>query len=226
MTPLDLSLPSLMMAVFAGFASIASPCVLPVVPIIVTGTQEDHKYRPLLIVAGLSLSFMAMGAITSIFGGAIAGVMPALEKVAGALVILFGVLMLLDINLFKRLTLFNRIQTQKNGCSSGKGRWSGLILGCTLGLVWIPCVGPMLSGVLAMVASEGKLSSGLILLAFYSLGFAIPMLLVGYASQSVRQKIRMVNSHPLAIRLVSGGLLIGFGVYILTTGMLSIGMSS
>jgi len=220
MTPLDLSLTSLMMAVFAGFASIASPCVLPVVPIIVTGTEEDHKYRPLLIVAGLSFSFMLMGAITSIFGGAVAGAMPILEKVAGALVIVFGVLMLLDINLFKKLTLFNRVQTQ------GKGRWSGLVLGLTLGLVWIPCVGPMLSGVLALVATEGKLSSGLILLAFYSLGFAIPMLLAGYASQSVRQKIRMVNSHPLAIRLVSGGLLIGFGVYILTTGMLAIGMST
>lgn len=220
MTPLDLSLTSLMMAVFAGFASIASPCVLPIVPIIVTGTQEDHKYRPLLIVTGLSFSFMAMGAITSIFGGAVAGAMPVLENVAGIVVIIFGVLMLLDINLFKKLTLFNRVQTKS------RGRWSGLILGCTLGLVWIPCVGPMLSGVLAMVASEGKLSSGLILLAFYSLGFAIPMLLAGYASQSVRQKIRMVNSHPLAIRLVSGGLLIGFGVYILTTGMLAIGMSS
>lgn len=209
-----------MMAVFAGFASIASPCVLPVVPIIVTGTEEDHKYRPLLIVAGLSFSFMLMGAITSIFGGAVAGAMPILEKVAGALVIGFGVLMLLDINLFKKLTLFNRVQTQ------GKGRWSGLVMGLTLGLVWIPCVGPMLSGVLALVATEGKLSSGLILLAFYSLGFAIPMLLAGYASQSVRQKIRMVNSHPLAVRLVSGSLLIGFGIYILTTGMLAIGMST
>ncbi len=220
MTPLDLSLTSLMMAVFAGFASIASPCVLPVVPIIVTGTQKDHKYRPLLIVAGLSFSFMAMGAITSIFGGAVAGAMPVLEKVAGIVVIIFGVLMLLDINLFKKLSLFNRVQTPSSG------RWSGLLLGLTLGLVWIPCVGPMLSGVLALVASEGKLSSGLVLLAFYSLGFAIPMLLAGYASQSVRQKIRMINSHPLAIRLVSGGLLIGFGIYILTTGMLAIGMSS
>ncbi len=220
MTPLDLSMTSLMMAVFAGFASIASPCVLPVVPIIVTGTEEDHKYRPLLIVAGLSISFILMGAVTAIFGGAVAGIIPVLEKVAGTLVILFGVMMLFDINVFKKLTVFNRIQTQS------KGRWSGLILGLTLGLVWIPCVGPMLSGVLALVASEGKLSSGMTLLAFYSLGFAIPMLLAGYASQSVRQKIRMVNSHPVAIRLISGGLLIGFGIYILTTGMLAIGMST
>ena len=160
-----------------------------------------------------------MGSITSLFGGVVAGIMPALEKGAGIIVILFGLFMLLDINIFKKFTFFYKFQAQ------GKGRWSGLILGLTLGLVWIPCVGPMLSGVLALVATHGKLTTGLILLAFYSLGFAIPMLLAGYASQSVRQKIRMVNSHPLAVRLISGLLLIGFGMYILTSGMLAIGSS-
>ncbi len=220
MTPIDLSLTSLLMALLAGLASIASPCVLPVVPIIVTGTKEDHWSRPLLIVLGLSLSFMAMGALSSIFGGAVARYIPLLEKVAGVLVILFGILMLFDVNLFKKLSAFSQIQ------STSGGRWSGLLMGLTLGLVWIPCVGPMLSGVLALVASDGKLSSGLILLAFYSLGFAIPMLLAGYATQTARQKIRIINSHPLLIRLLSGLLLIAFGSYILTAGMLSIGFST
>jgi len=217
MTPADITFASIFMSMVAGFASIASPCVLPVVPIIVTGTNEDHKHRPLLIVLGLSMSFIAMGAITSIFGGAIAGIMPIVEKIAGVLVIAFGLFMLLGINLFKKITFFYRFQTQS------KGRWSGIILGLTLGLVWIPCVGPMLSGVLALVATQGKLSSGLILLSFYSLGFAIPMLVAGYASQSFRQKIRLVNSHPMAVRMVSGFLLIGFGTYILTSGMLGFG---
>lgn len=205
------------MAVFAGLVSIASPCVLPVVPIIVAGTEEDHKLRPLLIVLGLSVSFMTMGAISSIFGGAVASLMPVLEKVAAVVVITFGLLMLFDINLFKKMNFLSNIQTRS------KGRWSGLMMGLTLGLVWIPCVGPMLSGVLALVAKDGKLSTGLILLAFYSLGFAIPMLLAGYASQSARQRIRAINRHPVVIRLVSGILLISFGVFILTSGMLTIG---
>ncbi len=217
MTPLDLTITTMAMTVFAGIASIASPCVLPVVPIIVTGTETDHKHRPLLIVLGLSCSFMAMGLITSLFGGAIAGVMPLLEKAAGIFIIVFGVLMLFDVNLFKKLTLFSNIQ------SSSRGRWSGLIMGLTLGLVWIPCVGPMLAGVLTLVATDGRLSTGVILLACYSLGFAIPMLLLGYASQSVRQKIKQVNAHPLAIRLLSSGLLIVFGIFILTQGMLGFG---
>ncbi len=217
MTPADITFASIFMSMVAGFASIASPCVLPVVPIIVTGTNEDHKHRPLLIVLGLSISFIAMGVITSIFGGAIAGIMPVVEKIAGVLVIVFGLFMLLGVNVFKKITFFYRFQTQS------KGRWSGIILGLTLGLVWIPCVGPMLSGVLALVATQGKLSSGLILLSFYSLGFAIPMLVAGYASQSARQKLRLVNSHPMAVRVVSGLLLIVFGTYILTSGMLGFG---
>ncbi|NOQ41740.1 MAG: cytochrome c biogenesis protein CcdA [Desulfuromusa sp.] len=207
----------MVMTIFAGIASVASPCVLPIVPIIVTGTETDHKHRPLLIVLGLSLSFMAMGLLTSLFGGAIAGVMPLLEKAAGIMVLVFGLLMLFDINPFKKLTLFSNIK------GGSQGRWSGLIMGLTLGLVWIPCVGPMLAGVLTLVATDGRLSTGIIMLACYSLGFAIPMLLLGYASQSVRQKIKQMNAHPLVIRLVSGGLLIVFGIFILTKGMLGIG---
>jgi len=217
---LDLSLTSMLMAMLAGLASIASPCVLPVVPIIVTGTKEDHWSRPLLIVLGLGLSFMTMGALSSLFGGAVASYIPTLEKIAGVVVILFGVLMLCDINLFKRFTALSQLR------SPAGGRWSGLVMGATLGLVWIPCVGPLLSGVLALVATDGKLSTGLVLLAFYSLGFAIPMLLAGYASQAARQKVSAINQHPLMIRLVSGGLLIAFGLYIIKAGMLTIGFSS
>ena len=218
--PLELSITTLLMVTFAGVASIASPCVLPMVPIIVTGTSDDHKYRPLLIVTGLSFSFIMMGVLTSLFAGAVAGLMPTVEKMVGVVVIIFGLSMLFGMNVFKKFTFFYKAQQFQS-----KGKWSGLILGMTLGIIWIPCVGPMLSGVLALVATQGQLSSGLILLAFYSLGFSIPMLLAGYASQSFRHKIRAVNEHPTAIRLISGVLLIAFGYYILTAGMLAIGSS-
>lgn len=214
MAPLDLTLTSMLMAFLAGLASIASPCVLPVVPIIVTGTREDHWHRPLLIVLGLSLTFIAMGVTTAVFGGMVAGIMPMVEKGAAILVISLGSLMLLDINLFKKLNFFYRFQTQS------KGRWSGLLLGLTLGLVWIPCVGPILSGVLALVATKGQVMAGLVLLSTYSLGFAVPMLMAAYASQAFRQKIRIFNDHPMAIRLASGLLLITFGIVMLRNGML------
>jgi cytochrome c biogenesis protein CcdA len=215
MPPMEISIATFFMVTFAGFVSVASPCVLPMLPIIVTGGADDHKYRPLLIVAGLSCSFIMMGAITSLFGGAVAGTMPVVEKAVGVMVIAFGLFMLLGVNVFKKLTFFYKLQRFE-----GQGRWSGLILGLILGIIWIPCVGPMLSGVLALVATRGELASGLILLAFYSLGFSIPMLLAGYASQSFRHRIRAINDHPELVRMVSGVLLIGFGCYIIIAGML------
>ncbi len=218
MLPVELTATTLLMVTFAGFASIASPCVLPMIPIIVTGTNDDHKYRPLLIVLGLSLSFIMMGVITSLFAGAVAGYMPIVEKVVGIVIMAFGLSMLAGINIFKKFTFFYQAQRFES-----KGKWSGLLLGLILGIIWIPCVGPMLSGVLALVATQGQLSSGLILLAFYSLGFSIPMLLAGYASQSFRHKIRVINEHPTAVRLLSGLLLIALGYYILTAGMLVLG---
>jgi len=215
---MDVGISAVALSFGAGLASVASPCVLPVIPIIVTGTANEHRSRPALIVSGIALSFVAMGVVTSLFGGAVAPILPVLEKVAGVLVIAFGLLLLADVNLFKHLTWLQRFE------STGRGRWSGLLLGLSLGLVWIPCVGPMLSSVLAMVASQGTVTSGIALLLVYSLGFAIPMLAVGYGSQALRQRVGAVASHPVAVRWASGLLLVAFGAVILTKGMLFLGM--
>jgi len=215
---MDVGLSSIALTFGAGLASVASPCVLPVVPIILSGTAEDHRSRPALIVAGIAASFVAMGLVTSLFGSAVGPVMPVLEKLFGVMVILFGVLLLAGVNPFKRITWGQRMQ------AGGRGRFSGLLLGLSLGIVWIPCVGPMLSSVLALVASRGSMTTGVLLLLVYSLGFAVPMLAVGYGSQALRQRVRLVASHPVAVRWASGLLLVAFGVVILTRGMLFAGM--
>jgi cytochrome c-type biogenesis protein len=214
----DLGLSSLALTFAAGLASVASPCVLPVLPIIVAGTSDEDRSRPALVVAGIALSFILMGVVTSLFGGLLGPLLPWLEKAVGLLVVAFGLLLLLDVNLFKGLTWLQRLEPV------GRGWWSGLTLGASLGLVWIPCVGPMLSGVLATVAADGSLPSGVVLLAVYALGFAVPMLAVGYGSQTLRRRVRAVAAHPLAVRWVSGLLLVAFGVLILRRGMLFAGM--
>jgi len=214
---MDISLTNILLTVLAGITSVASPCVLPVIPIIVTGSDKDHRFRPLLIVLGLSFSFILMGVISASFGSLVAGKMMAIEKAAGVIIVLFGVLMIFDINLFKRITIFNRLQ------SSSGGSLSGLFLGVTLGIIWIPCIGPILSGVLAMVASQGQIAQGSVMLAFYSLGFAIPILIAGYGSQFFRQRISGVMKYQRLIRYISGGVLIVFGIYIFRNGLLGFG---
>jgi cytochrome c-type biogenesis protein len=152
------------------------------------------------------------------FGAAIGPALPRLEKAVGVLLVAFGALLLADVNVFKGLAWLQRIGP------AGGGRWSGLVLGASLGLVWIPCVGPMLSGVLATVATQGSLGAGIVLLLAYAAGFAVPMLLVGYGSQALRQRVRAIAARPLAVRWASGLLLAAFGALILRKGMLFAGM--
>jgi cytochrome c-type biogenesis protein len=201
----------------AGLASVLSPSVLPVVPIVVTGTADDHKMRPVMIVSGLALTFITMGVVSSIFGAAIGSKMFYVEKAAGILIAVFGLLLIFNVNLFKHFGFFSNI------AGKTRGRVSGFLLGLTLGIIWIPCVGPMLSGVLAMVATQGKIVTGILLLFVYSLGFAVPMLIAGYASQFFRSRVKKIGKLPIIVNVISGLLLIGLGLIIVFKGSFGFG---
>lgn len=201
----------------AGVVSVLSPCVIPVVPLIVTGTAQDHKLRPVLIVSGLALAFIAMGVASSLFGAAIGPWMYKAEKIVGAIIVLFGVLLLLDVNLFKHLGGIARLAEHAGG------RTNGFVLGLLLGVIWIPCVGPMLSSVLALVATEQRVALGVAYLLIYSAGFAVPMLLVAYASQAVRGRFRAMAGHQRLVSAVSGALLVALGLFIVFKGVVAFG---
>lgn len=198
----------------AGFGSVLSPCVLPVVPIIITGKSDDHRLRPLFIIAGISSTFIAMGILSSLFGAIIGGKMYYVEKIAGVLMILFGGLMMLNVNLFKHLGFLQQLGGRS------RGRFGGFLLGFVLGIIWIPCIGPLLAGALAIVAVKGKILHGAFLLFIYSLGFSVPMLLAGYAAQFFRTRFRTIGKYPVVINIVSGAILITFGIIILWKGIM------
>lgn len=201
----------------AGLASVLSPCVIPVVPLIVTGTAADHKWRPVLIVSGLALAFVAMGVASSLFGAVIGPWMYKAEKGVGAIIALFGVLLIFNVNLFERLGSVSRLAQHAGG------RTNGFVLGVLLGVIWIPCVGPMLSGVLALVATEQSVTTGIVYLLIYAVGFSIPMLLVAYASQAFRGRFRAMAEHQRAISAVSGALLVALGLFIVFKGVVAFG---
>ncbi len=206
---------SYLFSFIAGLISVMSPCVLPVIPIIVTGNKNDSVLRPLLIVLGLGITFVIMGVLSTLFAHLFAPYMQSFEKVAAVIIIIFGILFLFDLNIFKKLTVFNKINY------NGKGIFSGLILGMTLGLIWIPCVGPVLTSILAMVATTQDLIQGLVFLLIYTIGFSIPLLLAAYFAHFFREKMKLFKQNPLIIRVISGSVLILFGIYILIWGMIS-----
>lgn len=209
---MELGIANILLATGAGLASVLSPCVLPVIPVIVAGAERKDHLRPLLIVLGLSITFMAMGAVSSLFGAMLVGRTRSIE-VAGALVImLMGLMVLFDMNIFKRFYQLSNIRV------NGGGRLGGLVLGMALGLVWVPCIGPLLSSILAMVGADGQLARGIILLGFYSIGFAIPMLAVAYSSHVLQRRLRVAAQHEAVVRYITGSVLIAFGLYSLLFG--------
>ena len=203
---------SALLAVGAGFASLLSPCVLPVVPIVMAGGQTRDRLRPLLVVLGLSITFMTMGAVSSLFGSLLIGRTRTIEMVGAFIITGLGVIVMFDLSFFKRLSRLTNIRVPS------EGRFSGLLLGLALGLIWVPCVGPFLSSILALVGTSGQLLRGVVLLGFYSLGLAIPMLLIAYSSHLVRSKFRLLAQHESKMRYLSGGILVSFGLYSMIYG--------
>ncbi len=209
---MDLGAANIFLAVGGGLASVLSPCVLPVVPVIVAGAEARDRLRPLLVVLGLSITFMAMGAVSSLFGALLAGRTRYIEQAGGLIILVMGLMLILDINIFKRLYRLSNIQV------NSEGRFGGLVLGMALGLVWVPCVGPVLSGILAMVGTSGRLARGIVLLGFYSFGFAAPMLAVAYSSHTIQRRLRKVTGHEKLLRYLAGGVLFAFGLYAVFIG--------
>ena len=161
-----------------------------------------------------------MGVPSSLFGGAIGPALPVLEKAVGVLVLGFGLLLLADVNLFKRLTFLHRSGSAaaaagRGSCSARASASSGSRASARCSRAssrrWrnLPGIDPDQASCCSLV---------------YSLGFAVPMLAVGYGSQALRQRVRVVASHPVAVRWVSGLLLVALGVLILRKGMLFAGM--
>jgi len=211
----DLGFTNIFLSIGAGLASVLSPCVLPVIPVIVAGAERDDRLRPLLVVIGLSVTFMTMGAVSSLFGALLIGRTRTIELAGAAIILVMGILVLFDMNIFKRFYRLSNIRVK------GEGRLGGVILGMALGLVWVPCIGPMLSSILTMVGTSGQLARGIVLLGFYSLGLAIPMLVLAYSSQLLQSRIRALAQHDTILRYVSGGILIAFGLYSIFLGNLA-----
>lgn len=210
---MEVSLANILLAVGAGLASVLSPCVLPVIPVIaVGGAEKKDRLRPLLVVLGLSITFMTMGAVSSLFGELLIGRTRLIEQIGGAVIVAMGLMIVFDLSAFKRLYKLSNIQVKS------EGRFSGLVLGMALGIVWVPCIGPMLSSILAMVGTSGQLAKGIMLLGFYSLGLAIPLLTIAYSSHMLQRRLVAVARHEAVVRYITGSILMAFGLYILVIG--------
>ncbi len=221
---MDPSAPSLILVFLAGIVTIMKPCCLPVVPIIFSGSA-GHKYRPLAIVSGMTLSFTTMGVLVSAFGATFGSFADTLRSIAILFIMGMGVVLFdEDVNteFIKISSALTQSVRQSLGSMSGYSSrvpegslFGGFFLGMSLGIVWIPCVGPILGAVLAYVASVGNVPYGAWMLFVYSVGMSLPMLTIAYYSKKVVARYQWFVRHGPALKKLSGLVLIVIGVMLL-----------
>jgi cytochrome c-type biogenesis protein len=217
---LALSLPQLGLSVAAGGLTTLSPCVFPLLPLVLGGAVQGHRLAPVAMGLGMMLSFAGIGVVLGALGPAL-GIDADTIRVAGAaMLIAFALVMLVPAlgDRFSRWML--PIASAANAASTrldGGSLLSAAALGAVLGLVWSPCSGPLLGSALTLVASEGGALRGGVVLALFGLGAAIPLVAVAYASRSGFMRARdWALARIERVRRGFAVLLGGMGIAILT----------
>jgi cytochrome c-type biogenesis protein len=226
------SLPLPFAAFLAGLLSFLSPCVLPLVPgylSMISGisvqelrrqeprTKRAVMYHAIMFAIGFSLVFIALGAAASSLGQIAGRHMALLSKVAGIIIIIFG-LHLTGITPIRVLYSDKRLA----GASGNGSASRTLVMGFAFGFAWTPCVGPILAGILALAASEATLQKGITFLGLYSLGLALPFLATSLGVDRFLSAYGRIRPHLRMIEVISGSLMIVVGILVFTRHLTTI----
>ncbi|WP_022976628.1 cytochrome c biogenesis CcdA family protein [Nevskia ramosa] len=188
-----MNLATLPLAALSGLLSTLSPCVLPLLPIVISTAAAAHRYGALALGVGLTLSFTVLGLFVATVGVSLGLTEDVFRLVAGILLIGFAALLLIPPlqAAFMRLAsgLANR-GGQMSAKVDGSGWHGQFVVGLILGMVWTPCVGPTL-GAAATLASAGQnLSTAALVMLVFGLGAALPLIVIGSLSRQALMRVR------------------------------------
>ncbi len=210
------------LAFIAGLASFLSPCILPLVPAYVSYlsgralVEGDASRKQALIhgtafVIGFSVVFILLGMAASALGGWLYSIRTLLTQIGGAIVIIFGIHMTGLVRI-----PFLEYDIRPDADLSGTGLLSSALMGVFFSAGWSPCVGPVLSAILALSFNGGSVTQGTILLTAYSAGLAIPFLLAALSIDWVVKFIQKYSRVSRIVEIIMGITLIIVGAMLLT----------
>jgi cytochrome c biogenesis protein CcdA len=212
------------LSLLAGGLSTLSPCVLPLIPIVLATAVAAHRLGPYVLAAGLALSFTLIGILLASLGSVLGIDAELLRNVAAAMLIIFGVL-LLSSSLQARFSsatsgLSNAGQTLMSRLSP-EGLAGQFMLGVLLGIVWTPCVGPTLGAAITLASQGQSLGRITLQMLLFGIGAGVPLIVLGTLSRQVSRKTMTRLRSQLLVagklgRQVLGAIMLLIGVLILS----------
>lgn len=209
----------LLLALFAGFLTTLSPCVLPVLPFVTTASFNKSKLGPAFLGLGLLISFVGVSLAVSSTGyllGLDAGLG---RKIAGVLLALSGLLFLfpaLADSFASRLSFLSNFGSRPPGGERSRPLLTELASGVLLGMVWTPCSGPSLGAALGLASQGGSLANASLILSAFGIGTLIPLMVVAYGARSYVSKLKKSSGTIGIVKKVFGILMVAFGVLIVS----------
>jgi len=207
-----------------GLISFLTPCVLPMVPVYIASIcgpdafekkAGRHRFglflHTLCFVIGFSIVFVLLGVAGGLLGFAIAPHLAQFRLISGIVLIFFGLFMLVSLKV--PFLNFEKRMESKGGQATGYVRT--FVTGAVFTVAWTPCVAPILASILTLAMDSATAQTGAIMLATYSLGLAIPFLIIGAALDSLLPLVRKMSRYSTYVYIVGGLLLLTFGVLII-----------
>jgi cytochrome c-type biogenesis protein len=195
-----------------GIVTILSPCILPVLPIIIGRSLQSHPYGPIAMVGGLVGGFALTGSLLGVVASWIPNLPDALRAVAIVILLVMGVLSIFPEWGYR----FFRFFSINNANSSNSiGLVGEFWLGSQLGLLWTPCAGPVLASILLLAAVQHQPLQALGMLSIYGLGAAVPMLLFAYGGRYLGLRLLQLRSHSGTIQKIGGIIIISTAIAML-----------
>ncbi len=200
----------------AGLLTLINPCVLPVLPIVLATALQAGRAGPLVLAAGMSLSFVIVGMTIAVFGRAL-GIDDVMIARAGALMmVLFGVILVVPQFSARFATVTAGMASRADAGIDNVDR-SGLggqfVGGALLGAVWVPCVGPTLGGAIALASSGESLGWAAATMFSFALGISTIIVVLAYGAQNaIRRRKDWLQAISGRVRLITGVIFIALGV--------------
>ena len=222
---------NILIAFAAGLLSFFSPCVLPLLPAYlgalgalafpVSGETKENAHPPgrkrvmllaLAFVGGFAVIFISMGLAAGFLGQALLVHRELIYRIGGIIVILFG---LVQLGVF-RLSFLERSWRLRDRAPAVSGFFSAFIMGAIFSAGWSPCVGPVLGGILFLAMATASPLQAAIYLVAYTIGMAVPFLLVAFFMEGFMAKRKNINKYLPTLSRLSGILLIILGILLVS----------